>query len=68
MLLTAKMNLLNLEASSPPAIGAGTWSNISESAAALPAQAGSGMTEPGLSARSWMQSPRPGIRRQRKAP
>ena len=68
MQLTANMNFINSKSSSPPAISAGTRSNNRESATALPAQTGSGMTERGNSGRSWMQSPRPGIRRQRQAP
>jgi hypothetical protein len=68
MRLNANINFLNLKSSSPSAISAGTRCHFRDSAAALPARAGSAMTAHDVSGRSWMQSPRPGIRRQRRTP
>lgn len=68
MPLTVRMNFFNPKSPSPSAICAGTWCHSHQPAAALTAQAGSGLTERGISGRSWIQSPRPGIRRQRQVP
>ena len=64
----ATMDFLDPKLSSPPAIAGRTWFTYRESAVALPAQAGSGMATRTLFGRSWMQRPRPGIRRQHQTP
>ncbi len=68
MLCAVNINFLRPKSSPPPAIYAGTWRHFRKSAAALPEWAGSGFTMYGIAGRSWIQSPRPGIQRQRQAP